>query len=196
MALEAITARFRSRFDQERFRALGAEPASGGSVEVQSLCWRFAVTPEPFSLVLLPGRDKVSAVWQILLLEYLSADAPQSPTRFLAFADFVEARGYMRAFEARVTRRLSGTAGRELAAFAGSAERCRGVRGASDPLTFLFRFFPRLELQVVRYEGDDEFPPSCNVLFPDNAPRLLSAESMAVAAERLVSSLEGKTPAG
>jgi len=69
------------------------------------------------------------------------------------------------------------------------------MRATSHPLTFLFAFFPHFELQVARHEADEEFPPLCNVCFPDNAPDLLSVESMTVAAEKLVSALEGGTPA-
>ena len=100
----------------------------------------------------------------------------------------------MRAFEGRVIARLSRTVGRDEAEFVRAAQRCLGTRGSGRPLSYLFRFFPILELQAVRHEGDEDLPPSCNVLFPDNAPHLLSSESMIVAAERFVSALQGRTP--
>ncbi len=47
----------------------------------------------------------------------------------------------------------------------------------------------------MRSEADEDFPASCNVLLSDNVLTLFSLEDGIVAAERLVSALEGKTPA-
>ena len=196
VALRTAVGRFTERLDSDRLRELGADILPAGGIELPSLCWRFGITLDPFSLRLLPAGESVNVVWQVLVLEYLSAGRPRPPARFMSFADFPQARGYLKAFEARVIQRISGGVGSEAGRFEPAAERCGGIRGASRPLTFLFAFFPRFELQVVRHEGDEEFPPLCNVFFPDNAPDLLSPESMAVAAERLIASLEGRTPAG
>ena len=184
----------RRRLDAERLRGLGVEVSDEGGLVLASLCWRFALTADPFSMVLLPQGRECSVVWQILALNYLNADLPPEPGRFVSFAEFAESRGYLRAFDGRVTERLSRTAGREAQGFIAACERCAGTQGTSRPLSYLFHFFPRFEFQVVRYEGDEDFPPACNVLFPDTALEVLSAESMIVAAERLVSALQGKSP--
>jgi hypothetical protein len=184
----------RRRLDAERLRGLGVEVSGGGGLVFASLCWRFALTPDPFSMVLLPEGRECSIVWQILALNYLNADPPQEPGRFVSFAQFAESRGYLPVFDGRVTGRLSGTVGREAQGFIAACEHCAGTQGTSRPLGYLFHLFPRFELQVVRHEGDEDFPPACNVLFPDTALEVLSAESMIVAAERLVSSLQGECP--
>jgi hypothetical protein len=144
-------------------------------------------------MVLLPGGEECSVVWQILALDYLKADVPRPPERFLSFADFVEVRTYLKVFEGRVTGRLARGVARDAQEFAQAAERCGGVKGGSPP-AYLFRFLPRLELQVTRYEGEEDLPPACNVLFPDNAMQVLSPECVIAAAELLVSALKGKRP--
>ena len=47
----------------------------------------------------------------------------------------------------------------------------------------------------MRSEADEDFPAACNVLFSDNTLDIFSMEDGIVAAERLVSALEGGTPA-
>jgi hypothetical protein len=94
-----------------------------------------------------------------------------------------------------VNRRLSHTVGRERDAFIRAAERLGAAIGEDDPVRCMFRFFPLLEFQVVRHEGDEDFPPACKVLFPDNLLSLVTMEDGIVAADTLVSALEGKSPA-
>jgi len=107
----------------------------------------------------------------------------------------VAGRSYLPAFQSRVTDRLSHTVGRDGAAFRDAVERLGATPVEGDPVRCILRFFPLVEFQVVRYEGDEEFAPSCNVLFSDNVLSILSLEDGIVAAERMVAALEGKTPA-
>lgn len=192
-ARDAALERARARFNAQRMEALGVV-VRAEHLEVESLCWRFAVRLKPVDVRLMPEGEVVDIVWQILLLGYIGAEEAPPPRRFVSFADFAEGRGYQAAFNGRVLRRLERTVGRERETFVQAAARCGGIYGSDNPLTYLFRFFPRLELQVIRHEGDEEFPPSCQVLFPDNAPHWMPMENLIVAAERLVSSLEGKKP--
>jgi len=137
----------------------------------------------------------VQISWQIIALNYLAAAKPQAPRRFVSFADFAEGRSYLSAFEGRVCRRLSNTAGRTAEGFARAARRLGAEPVGEDPMRCIFRVFPLFEIEVVRYEADEDFPASCNVLLPENTLKLFSLEDGIVAAEKLVSALEGKTPA-
>jgi len=193
-ALQAAVRRLKERYEPARVEQLGAAVRGHGEIEVESLCWRFAVRVEPFSVVLLPGGETPDVVWQVLLVDYLSAERPRPPGSFVSFADFPGVRGYLPAFTGRVIRRLERTVGASASELTRAAEGCGGTLGSRTPLSYLFRFFPRFELQVLRHEGDEELSPSCNVLFSDNAPDLLSFESVIVAADKLVSSLQGKGP--
>jgi hypothetical protein len=194
VALRSEVRALNERFDPVRLAALGVEVKDGRRVELPVLCWRFAVEAEPFAMSLVPGGGRPGVVWQILVLDYLNAEHPRRPTGFRSFADFAGARTYLGVYEARVGERLARTVGADAEQFARAAERCGGIRGTQEPLSYLFRFFPLLELQVVRHEGDEDFPASCTVLFSDNAPDVLTLECMIVAAERLVAVLRGKTP--
>lgn len=197
IARDRVLAKLKRSFHPGRLRKLGAGVTGPSSVELPCLAWRFAFVMEPYSAAVLPeGRD-LSMKWQILSLEYLGAPAPSAPGAFVSFAHFPETRTYKPTFDGRVLARLSKGVGRERDRFVQSAERCGGILGEeSNPCTYFFKVFPRFEVQIARHEADEEFPAACNVLFPDNALDILSPESVVVAAEVLVASLEGKGPAG
>jgi len=194
IARDAALEELKGRSDPERLRLLGAAAGEGGALELACLAWRFGVELDPLSVVLLPDGEPCGIVWQILILNYLCAQPPRPPERFVSFADFEDVRTYLKPFEGRVIQRLVHSVGQDRERLAEAAQRCAGRQGCDRPLTYLFNFFPQFELQVVHHEGDEDFPPSCNVLFPDNALELLTAENMIVAAELLVSSLKGKRP--
>lgn len=196
IARDAALQKLTADLDAARLEALGArlDPETGAIV-LPTLCWQIEVQPEPFAMCLLPGREPVAISWQIIALNYLAAPHPQPPHGFVSFADIPEGRSYLSAFDGRVCQRLSHTAGREAAAFEEAARRLGAEPIAGKTTRCIFRVFPLFELEVVRSEADEDFPASCNVLLPDNALALFSLEDGIVAAERLVSALEGKTPA-
>ncbi|MGD2175120.1 MAG: DUF3786 domain-containing protein [Candidatus Brocadiaceae bacterium] len=195
IARQKALERVKERWDPGRLRKLGAKPSDDAlSAELPLLNWRVDVRPEPYRISVLPEGDEPGIVWQILTLDYLGAEEVLAPSGFVSFADFVEGRGYQRAFEGRVNRRLTSTAGRDRDAFVEAVERLGGAVVEGDPVRCILRFFPLLEFQVTRHDADEDFPASCTVLLPDNALRLFSLEDTIVAAEKLVSALEGKTP--
>jgi len=195
LAREAARRRLRECLDRWRLEWLGVRLTEGGHMELPCLCWTFGLEEGSLTPRLLPEGREPSIIWQILALHYLCASVSSPPARMLSLADFAEARLYAKPFEGRVLRRLDSMVGRDPDGFAAAAERCGGLRQADEPLRYRFRFFPRLDLEIVRHAGDDDFPAACNVLFPDNMLAIFSVEDGIVAAELLVSALKGKTPA-
>jgi len=195
LARDAALRRLREGWDADRLSALQARLLDEGrTVALPVLCWRLEVCLEPYAMRVLPDGREAGITWQILALNYLGAGQPAPPRGLRSLADFAEGRGYEKAFEGRVIGRLSRTAGRDRESLARAAGRLGAVPTGHDPMRCMFRFFPLLEFQVSRYEGDEDFPASCSVLFSDNLLSLFSMEDGIVAAERLVAALEGKTP--
>ena len=196
LARDKALSGLQDRFEPSRIERLGASVADDQSVELPCLAWRFRFAFDPYSAVVLPSKDELSVKWQILSLEYLAAPVPSAPGEFVSFAQFPETRTYKPTFDGRVLGRLSHGIGATREKFVESAENCNGAMAEEDnPCTYLFKVFPRFELQVTHHKADEEFPAACNVLFPDNALEILSPESIVVVAEILTASLEGKTPA-
>lgn len=196
VARDAALGKLAADLDAARLDALGArfDPDSV-TIALPALCWQLLVRPDPYEMCLLPDREPVQISWQIIALNYLAARQPQAPHGFRSFADFVEGRSYLSAYDARVCRRLSEGAGREQAGFVAAARRLGAEPVVGEATRCVFRLFPLFELEVVRSEADEDFPASCNVLLADNTLKLFSLEDGIVAAERLVSALEGRTPA-
>jgi len=196
VARDAALERLKPRLDAERLQKLGARlNAEDGAIDMQVLPWRVQVRPEPYAMHLLPDGEQVQIVWQILALDYLGAERVAAPTGFVSFADFAEGRSYQQVFEGRADARLSQGVGRTREGLLRAARTLGGTVVEGDPLRCMFRFFPLVEFQVVRSEADEDFPASCSVLFSDNMLDIFSLEDGIVAAERLVSALEGRTPA-
>ncbi|MBS3763022.1 MAG: DUF3786 domain-containing protein [Planctomycetes bacterium] len=193
-ALREEKRRLRENFDPERFEKLGAAVTDEGRIRLKVLKWHLVIRLDPVSMIVEGDGNGPRMVWQILALDYLNSRNPSSPQSFQGFVAFPEVRAYQKAYQQRVPQRLTHGVGSDAAKFEKAAEEVGGAKSGETPLRYLFRFFPNFELQVVREEADEEFPHECKVLFSDNALDVLSIESMIVAAEKLVSALEGKGP--
>lgn len=185
----------RENFNPRRLENLGAEVTSDESIRLPCLKWTLRIRLDPFEAVVLPEDKPAGITWQVLALDYLNAFIPPPAREYLSFTDFSELRTYQDAFEGRVTGRLSHGVGADAEQLAEAARACGGELEGENPPLWTFQFFPLFSLQIVRHAGDEELPPTCHVLFPDNAIKLLSTESVIVAAEKLVSSLSGRGPA-
>lgn len=49
---------------------------------------------------------------------------------------------------------------------------------------------PGYEVQIIVWEGDDEFPPNSQILFSDNFPKAFSAEDRTVVGDLIISELK------
>ncbi len=194
IARDRALRRARERLDPSRPAKLGVNIEPSGDLNVPMLCWKVQVGLDPYGMRVAAGGEEVDIVWQILVLDYLAAEDPVPPKEFVSLADFAGARSYQRVFEGRVNGRLTRTAGREREAFLQAVEKLGGVTAGEEPLRCVVKFFPLLEFEVVRHEADEDFPASCRVLLPDNMLRIFSLEDGIVAAEKLVSALDGRTP--
>ncbi len=188
-------AQFAQERDLQRFEFLGAVSEGENVITLPMLRWQCRLQLEPFGITVSPPGSEMDITYQVLLLDYLTAGNPKRPERFVSFADFPLARGYLKPYQGRVIQRLTHTAGATEGTFNEAAEKAGGMHAGSNPSRFLFHFFPLFEIQATRYEADEDFPHACNILFSDNAPSILSVESLIVCAEKLVSVMQGKTPA-
>ena len=50
--------------------------------------------------------------------------------------------------------------------------------------------YPGYQIQMILWEGDEEFPPSSQILFSDNFPVSFAAEDMAVMGDVIIGSLK------
>lgn len=140
----------------------------------------------------VPER-RVSAMWQILVLHYLSAAIPsEEQVPWVSFADLPDGRGYEQVYRARVIRRLCATAGRDRETFVTASQRIGAQHVPLGGEGFRYQVFPCLPLMIAWYEGDGELPPDASFLYPENILSLVPLEDVVVLSEGLVGRLQGK----
>lgn len=121
---------------------------------------------------------------KIFMFRYLSekAKAPSSG-KFLTYREVPWGEVYFRQFQGRCLMRLAFSYGNKLEAF----KKVMTAMGAK-PLeqgdcAFELEFMEGFFIRLILWEGDDEFPPSSQILFSDNFAVTFAAEDLAVAGD-------------
>jgi len=123
-----------------------------------------------------------ASIWDaILILHYLGSDAPVPPRgEPIAFQDMLEGKFYDPAFQGRCRVPLERKFGAAPEKLIPSAEKLGGCAWERGDVSVVVPAFPRVDVHLVLYRGDDEFPPSATVLFSSTVASFLSAEDVAV----------------
>jgi len=128
-----------------------------------------------------PSKKVVSLVTRILLLHYLiRANGNPLTGKWVAYKDIPGGLLYAGVFARRVTEPLQRKFGKSAESF-----REAGMESGGEPVeigdaSFVLHAFPRVPLQYVFWEGDDEFPPSVQLLFDASVDHYLTLEDIVV----------------
>lgn len=121
---------------------------------------------------------------KIFMVRYLSEKAKTlSSGKFLTYREVPWGEVYFRQFQGRCLMRLAFSYGNKLEAF----KKVMTAMGAK-PLeqgdcAFELEFMEGFFIRLILWEGDDEFPPSSQILFSDNFAVTFAAEDLAVAGD-------------
>jgi hypothetical protein len=74
---------------------------------------------------------------------------------------------------------LKNVFGQNIAAFSRAAEKLQARKIKNGDAGFEFRMLPGVPLQLILWEGDDEFPAEASILFDKTIGRVLSPEDIA-----------------
>jgi hypothetical protein len=126
------------------------------------------------------GLEEIPIQEQVLILHYLMAGNPTGPiSRWISYREIPGAFFYFSAFVKRAVDPLKKVFGQNTPAFKKTAERIHGKALEVGDAGFEFRVFPGVPLQIILWEGDDEFPPEANILFDASIGEILSPEDAA-----------------
>ena len=118
---------------------------------------------------------------RILVLRYfLEGIAAPASGKFLTYREMPWGEVYFRQFQGRCIFRLAYGFGGKLDQFQSIMERLGGVRIEYGDCGYEFEFMNNLRLRFILWAGDDEFPPSAQILFADNFSAAFHGEDMAV----------------
>ena len=117
---------------------------------------------------------------QVLILHYMSAMESIIPAgTLIAYREIPGASFYFSAFVQRAIDPLKKVFGKNIAALMTAAGKINGKSIDIGDAGFEVFVFPKVPLQMIIYEGDDEFEPEANILFDKTAGAFLSPEDAA-----------------
>lgn len=117
---------------------------------------------------------------QVLILHYLAAKGEKKLSgRWISFREIPGAAFYYSAFVKRAVDPLKKTFGKEAGLFIKAAKSLNGKAIDAGNAGFEFNLFPHVSLQLILWEGDEEFLPEANILFCDKIGDIFSPEDVA-----------------
>lgn len=127
-----------------------------------------------------PLEQKANA--RILVLRFLtSGTAAPSSGKFLTYREIPWGEVYFKQFQGRCILRLAYGFGNKMEQFEAIMDKIGGKKLAIGDASYEFEFLNELRLRMILWAGDDEFPPSAQILFSDNFPVAFNqGEDMAV----------------
>lgn len=127
----------------------------------------------------------------LVLYYFHTADGTPLSHRWISFADLPDGRFYNQAFQGYTGRELARRFGGEIEEFERRALLAGGERHDFGDIAFKFPVLPHLAFLVVLWQGDEDFPASCQILFDASAPHNLPTDACAVAGSLLTHRLLG-----
>ena len=128
---------------------------------------------------------------QTFLLRYLM-ESKKTPWagQWKTFREMPWGEMYIKPYTGRVLTRAAFTFGTRLAAFRAAAEKMGALPVKHGDAGYEFNLIGGYKMQVLVWEGDDEFPPNAQVLYSDNFAEGFAAEDRVVAGDILISTVK------
>ena len=97
---------------------------------------------------------------------------------------------YIKPYTGRVLTRAAFTFGTRVAAFKAACEKMGATVLSHGDAGYQFDFIGGYAIQIMVWEGDDEFPPNAQVIYSDNFETGFGAEDRVVAGDILISTIK------
>ena len=128
---------------------------------------------------------------QTFLLRYLleSKDVSWCGT-WKTFREMPWGEMYITPYTGRVLTRAAFTFGTRVAAFKAACEKMGAIALPHGDAGYQFDFIGSYRIQIMVWEGDEEFPPNAQVIYSDNFETGFAAEDRVVAGDILISTIK------
>ena len=128
---------------------------------------------------------------QMLMIRFLlEGCASTGSGKFLTYREMPWGEVYLKPFTGRCITRAAFTFGTRLAAFQNAIEKMPAIVLKKGDTACQLEIMPGYEVQIIVWEGDDEFPPNTQILFSDNFPKAFSAEDRTVVGDIFISDIK------
>ncbi len=156
----------------------------------------YAVTWPDFNIEAVDGKDDYAPLVEtnqskILVIRFLLEGArAESTGKWLTYREVPWGEVYYRQFSGRCLSRLAFSYGNRLEDY-----KNRMLHMGAQPLEqsdagFAYEIFPGFTVQFLLWAGDDEFPPSAQILFSDNFVAAFHPEDLVVVSEIAINTLK------
>jgi len=98
---------------------------------------------------------------------------------------------YIKPYTGRVLTRAAFTFGTRVEKFRAACEKMGATKLQHGDASYQFDFIGGYAMQIMVWEGDEEFPPNAQVLYSDNFETGFAAEDRVVAGDILISAIKG-----
>ena len=184
---------------ENRFRVLDPRDAAersgvkwdGREFYVNLMSRVFAISHPNYAIRALDGGKNPPLPTQTFLLRYLleSRDLSWSG-QWKTFREMPWGEMYIQPYTGRVLTRAAFTFGTRVAAFRAACEKMGAVPVGHGDAGYQFNLVGNYHMQILVWEGDDEFPPNAQVLYSDNFAEGFAAEDRVVAGDILISTIK------
>ena len=167
-----------------------------GAFDVIFLGRTYLVTWPDFEVTCTDEKDLYSPLLEtnqakLLVLRFLlEGSMVRSTGKFLTYREVPWGEVYIRQFTGRCISRLAFSYGSRIGDYKERMERLGANPIKDSDAGFSLEVFPGYEIRFLLWEGDDEFPPSAQILFSDNFAAAFHAEDLVVAAEVVIGALK------
>lgn len=187
-------------FYEEKFRQLQPENVlerlsgvawDGKEFTLTLLGRAFAISHPDYAIRALDGGSLPPLPTQTFLLRYLleSRDVAWKG-EWKTFREMPWGEMYITPYTGRVLTRAAFTLGTRIPKFRAAAEKMGAEPVPHGDVGFRFTLVGGYQMQILVWEGDEEFPPSAQVLYSDNFAEGFAAEDRVVAGDILISTLK------
>lgn len=176
---------------QDALQRLGDVQWDGQAFTVKLLGRAFAIHHPAYEIRALDGGSIPPLPTQTFLLRYLleSKQLPWSGS-WKTFREMPWGEMYITPYTGRVLTRAAFTFGTRIDAFRSACEKMGAIQLSHGDAGYQFDFIGGYQMQLLVWEGDEEFPPSAQVLYSDNFSDGFAPEDRVVAGDILISTIK------
>ena len=182
---------FRALEPADALKRLGGVKWNGKEFYVNLLGREYAIAHPDYAIRALDGGARPALPVQTFLLRYLleSRDVPWNGS-WKTFREMPWGEMYIKPYTGRVLTRAAFTFGTRVEAFRAACGKMGAEPVPHGDAGFRFRLVGDYQMQILVWEGDDEFPPNAQVLYSDNFADGFAAEDRVVAGDILISTVK------
>lgn len=165
----------------------------GEKFTVKLLGRSYAISHPVYEITALDGGKLPPLPTQTFLLRYLmeSRDIPWTGS-WKTFREMPWGEMYIKPYTGRVLTRAAFTFGTRIDDFRKASEKLGGIQLPHGDAGYQFSLVGNYQMQILLWEGDDEFPPNAQVIYSDNFADGFAAEDRVVAGDILISTIKAE----